>query len=499
MSTPLPAQCKDLRLVMDELTVAVSAYSHTSSQSDRAKLLALFAAFMHSLPYPPCSSHSIKPLCWTSLSTAVSQALTDELQLFLPAFSSLVTALVVKLDRSQWVGAGPRNPASDFRALWTLLLSTCTFSNWFLRHGPLHHGPASAPLYPALHSLMHFLLQLQCPCDQQPPWLCSLGQAVTTAQASAMLMPVLYAMTNIAADRSARSLPAPLVSLPPTFISTLCYLVCETLDRRRQDDVSVTGVLEELCMNLSVFVSQALQTGKEGSGVPFRHLAVLEVAKRGVIALQHRSYDTAVDSRELLGMLCLGGKYALVEGSDASGCSSRTASNSTTASPALVHMQPSVTVPELKVLCVMCKDSAAGEHAAIEYDCCFMLRVVEVWPDPIPGNEVLPHALDNISSMFHIARFCALYTGGRMQQQRQQQRRLRRRQHVQISPRPEASVAPLSTHFSQSVFGVMLMLCLHASHFQLPGMTCWTGLSCGRIMQLPGCVVQRSHIVVAAS
>ncbi|MEW5317566.1 MAG: hypothetical protein WDW38_008852 [Sanguina aurantia] len=123
-----------------------------------------------------------------------------------------------------------------------------------------------------------------------------------------MLMPVLYAMTNIAADRSARSLPAPLVSLPPTFISTLCYLVCETLDRRRQDDVSVTGVLEELCMNLSVFVSQALQTGKEGSGVPFRHLAVLEVAKRGVIALQHRSYDTAVDSRELLGMLCLGDK-----------------------------------------------------------------------------------------------------------------------------------------------------------------------------------------------
>lgn len=317
------------------------------------------------------------------------------------------------------VSGAPYGPMHGVTKLWLMLLDTCTAFNMLQHCWPVGHTlQDSSPLYPALHSLMLFLLPLTCPSSDPRFWASPLGHAVTPEEAFTLITPVILSLCNICKDQSSATLPASIRSLPPGYISMLCCLACYG---------SPSNPQQRLCPSLYGWPPASLSAPRELRAPTSTATSLPSVPPRSCRACKTWVPGPAGSPRGA-GVLCPTAA-CLVSYSDQ--CSTQIAASATGSRgatlPALPEMCPSVTTPEHAVLRIICK-ATVNEDKFFTNNCPLMMAMMQEWPS-ITGLDLRSSALEDINSLLHIARFCSACILGWMEGL--QERRLLQRQQPQ--------------------------------------------------------------------
>ncbi|MEW5297075.1 MAG: hypothetical protein WDW38_005884 [Sanguina aurantia] len=285
-SKPLDRRCRDTRLVLGELTAAVSGWTRSSTRSQTAYLILLRMKFMWSFRCLAWFSPTIFKVqrCWLGPPTEASRALAEEHLLYMTAFTKFVAVLLLKLDRRLWEDAGGCEDPG-FVVLWGMLFDACTMFTLLPREWPKHHLPDGHPVCASVDSVMHFLLPLTCPqVSGVRRWDPPLGRAVTANETRVMIEPAWCVFNSVCNSTQSR-LPASVRALPKDFVNTLCTLACEKLDHTLPE-VLVSEFFKHLANNITSCVIVALSANNQKDISPFRSLAVLDVVERGFVLLQ---------------------------------------------------------------------------------------------------------------------------------------------------------------------------------------------------------------------
>lgn len=227
-STSFDIRCRAARLWMDEVTLAVSAHNRTSP--NHASTFSALCAVQKHLRGCYSDLTDVYPTlidvhrCYTTSPTAPSTlALMAEHHLILPSFSALLAALLPKMDRALFathsLGSDRDN---DFILLWSVLHTACLTFDAFPTHWPKGHLQDGSPLYPALLSLMRFLLPLtdnstttvnSSADDKQ--WAPPLGRATNPLEILALIKPAWSTFNGVCSAAQGGALVASLLRLPP--------------------------------------------------------------------------------------------------------------------------------------------------------------------------------------------------------------------------------------------------------------------------------------------
>lgn len=455
--------CKAIRLLIDKITTAVLSYSQSPPTTKPTTLLKLRQLLVESVTHVDQQPNSIfnNQAFWTVSPTAASQALAAEHLLFISSFTSLLTALLHKMDRTLWNVSSPRKH-EGFLVLWGILYDTCSIFCMFPRQWPTPHLPDSSSLYPTLHNLMLFLLPITTPSSTC--WAPPLGSLVTSEGTRVMITPMLDAFTNMCESSSAETLLDSIGSLPPAFINTLCYIACERLDSSVVTEVAME-FFRELCTNIFFCVTRIQIEPRNYSIAAFCKPAILEVAKRGFLAMHSpctRIPPAHIDRARLLLVSLYNSLTSLTVPGDAQSTSATSLSG--TNAPSTPHMSPSVETPDRWLLNETSKQNTVTD-VRMQLDCMLMLKIMRSWPGSAAGHPVADMS-DYMASLLYISRcgsvyMCRWMVGLRKQMKVQQQQPPR--QPRQSAPSLYSYISGLqNTNVMHMVYEVMLQVYLLA-------------------------------------
>lgn len=282
---PLVDRCRRTRLILGQMTASVSAYTRNTHPLGLNMLLVEFMLSFEQLSEVRPNLHDVQE-CWRKALTPETRALSEEHLLCISAINDLLAALLPKLDRQVWVDAGSHEDLG-FKALWRALFQACTMFGSFPFDWPIHLLPIGHPVCATVHSVMLYLLPLACPgSSSNTPWAPPLGQPVSCSEIRVMIMPALCVMYNIC-NASGPRLTAAVRSLDPAFVKTLCILACEKLDASLPQDM-VGHFFFKVTGTITTCVTAAVEANSERDIAPFRSLAVLDAAERGLAIMRGR-------------------------------------------------------------------------------------------------------------------------------------------------------------------------------------------------------------------
>ncbi|MEW5297074.1 MAG: hypothetical protein WDW38_005883 [Sanguina aurantia] len=286
-SVPLHIRCKETRAIVEEMTAGVSSYSRSTNPLFLHMSLIKFMMSFEQISDPKVTPNLFDvQLCWDGPATADSQALASEHLRCIDALNGLITALLLKLDRRTWADAGSEEDLA-FKCLWGMLFQACTMFDTFPHNWLQHLLPLGHPVCATVHALMLYLLPLTCPgSSSNTPWAPPLGRAVTCNETRVMIMPAWCVVRNLC-NTDGPGATAAIRSLPPAFVHTLCTLACEKLDASLPCQDRVGDFFARITGTITTCVTAAVAAKSERDIAPFRSLAVLDAAERGVALMQH--------------------------------------------------------------------------------------------------------------------------------------------------------------------------------------------------------------------
>ncbi|MEW5306922.1 MAG: hypothetical protein WDW36_009353 [Sanguina aurantia] len=418
---------------MDEVTLAVSAH-HRTSPDHASTFSALRAVHERFQGCYPDLTHVHPTLidvqgCYTASPAAPSTlALVAEHRLFLPSFAALLAALLPRMDRA--VCATPHSLASDrdtdFTLLWSVLHTACLTFDAFPTHWPKGHLQDGSPLYPALLSLMRFLLPLtdnstttvnSSADDKQ--WAPPLGRATNPLEILALIKPA-----------AAPSSP-PSSASPPTFVQTLCFLGCDrvTAVRLPLQLPAVTDFFLRLTLSLAACVAACFNTGRGDAIAALCTPAALEVAKRGFVSMQGVGEDHRCEVRQ---MLCLFFRSYELQGAPGGyePIHPRSSWSRNRAAGGAATLSPATTTPEGVLLRALCRQTPVDPRV-MEVDLSLMSALIQSWPGADGGHTASGVPSENIGCIMQVARHVSQFVRGWMTGMQEQQRLERGQAHGQ--------------------------------------------------------------------
>lgn len=474
MSEPLVERCQAMRLLLGQMTVAVSAFSlgefHLHIQklfAHRTKFRASFAKLYETSPSIQLAAQIWSP---SAPSTADSTALAAEHLLFITTFTRFITAVLKQLHRPLWEDSGEGD--IPFTVLWSMMADSWWVFNLFPQQWPVGHLPDTSPLYPTLQALMTFMIPIVCPVSR--PWIIPLGRPLHPDETRAMITNASTALHNMCANSDPSALPTSVRSLPPAYLTTLCYLTCEGLTATPRHP-EVHDIFGQLSKNIATCVVSLVGIpGGERDIARLRTPAIMEVAKRGFLGLQEPSivpppsHTSLHTLRRLLVIQYLG-----YERQGAPGCAKSIFPDFSGgwARPAPAPaMSPSATSSEVELLRMLLREHPAElDSATLASHCAMMLAIIQSWRNTGGGggwsSDGEPSG--NTCSLVLIIEYCSKYVRWWVAGW-QEERRLEDLEGGQGSALSAAFGTQHKTDMEE-VQSVFRMACMHASCQKLPG------------------------------
>lgn len=285
-SRPLHLRCKDTRVILGYMTAAVSAYERSPSRWQIINLMFLRIRFHYSFGKLTSGRPSMSDVehCWSQPPTPDSEALAAEHLLYLATFANFIDVLLQKLDRRRWRYAGSEED-QGFKVLWGMLFDTCSAFTTFPNQWRENHVPHGHPIYFVANAIMRYLLPLVCPrSDTVSPWAPPLGRAVTANENRVMIMPAFLALSNMF-NTEPELLLSSMRVLPKDYVQTLCLLACQRMNAPIPNPMLVAGMFAVMAKSVAFWVQVAVAFGSRRDIAPLRTPAVLDVMRRGCVAL----------------------------------------------------------------------------------------------------------------------------------------------------------------------------------------------------------------------
>ncbi|MEW5314300.1 MAG: hypothetical protein WDW38_005808 [Sanguina aurantia] len=494
-STSFDIRCRAARLRMDEVTLAVSAH-HRTSPDHASTFSALRAVHERFQGCYPDLTHVHPTLidvqgCYTTSPAAPSTlALMAEHRLFLPSFAALLAALLPRMDRALFATHSLGSDRdTDFTLLWSVLHTACLTFDAFPTHWPKGHLQDGSPLYPALLSLMRFLLPLTTTTTttvnstaDNKQWAPPLGRAIDPLEILALIKPAWSTFNGMCNATRGGALVASLLRLPATFVQTLCLLGCDRLTNALLplQVPAVTDVFVRLTRSLAACVAACFHTGRGDVIASLCTPASLEVAKRGFVLMQTVEEDHQCEVRQ---MLCLFFRSYELQGAPGGYEPIHPRSNwSRNRAPGgVATLSPAMTTPEGVLLRALCRETP-GDLQVMEVDLSLMSALIQSWPGADGGHTASGVPSENIGCIMQMARHVSQFVQGWMAGMQAQQRLEQGQAHGQQGQ--ATAVGSQRGHLSQALAmryqhvmkvlqRLMRLVCMHSIMHVLPDMATW--------------------------
>lgn len=150
--------------------------------------------------------------------------------------------------------------------------------------------------------MLFFLIPVVCSGSQK--WLPPLVQAATSCQIHLMIRPAWSCVNHVCQSPTILS---SVRTLPPDFITNLCYLACEQLENDPLPPNVSFPLFRTLSVSLATYVKAAFGSHDWTQGILWiRSPSVLEVALRGFLLMQDEPEVDLERHRALLSVLFAG-------------------------------------------------------------------------------------------------------------------------------------------------------------------------------------------------
>lgn len=478
MSHPIQVRCKASRLLLGEMTMSVTAYTrYVATQLRITNLVTLRERFSHSLEclsgHQP-SIYDLRGCWWDGPPTPTSQALATEHLLYISALTTFLDAVLDKLDRSLWLDAGAGEVDAGFSVLWGMMYDACRCFDMFPYRWATGHLPSSSPFHLTVQRLLLFLKPIACPRNSSQAWVPPLILPATSYDMHIMVKTGWSCLNHMCRSSAAAEIVRSVATLPPTFVSDLCYMACQQLPNDPLPPRVAWFFFRTLSISVAAFVKAACQEGRMDAILPIRTPAVLEAAIRGFIDLQDAPESTLESNRFLLSVL-----FAGYENLDAAGNTTQVhlSHGSSSQDSTMLGMSPGNMTSEAMLLHTIGK-SAPADQSGIERNCLLFTAVMSSWPgvgSPMERERAKVPS-ENIQSLMLIARQCSAFAGAGMKGlQGRRQLLLQPQQQQQMQQRTAAvgSLLAIPTledrAVMQRVQAVMELVHMCACDIELPG------------------------------